>query len=885
MKSCLAALPKSLRNCILNAVRLLFVLGIVFLIGTPQTKATHMIGGEFSYTCVNSCTIRVEAVEYRRCFETAMLVPNINIYPATPGCVLPTTIGNMSTPVITELVPICPFITTSCNTQNSSFQGIEEFRAEVFYDLCNSYGCKFNLTWTSASRTPFTPSLVNPTSESYFYQTELDLTTPGICNSPPSFTASPNPYYCTRQSLTFSQAAIDPDGDSLSYELSPCMSSFQTPVAYAAGYSATQPLGPSWDITIDPVTGLVNLIAVPGNVIKAPVCIVVKEWHNGVHVNSVFRDIVFYMIDCPTVCGANLIEGNVHLDGNGNCSLDPGELQLENVLIKVNGGSSGIMQTDSAGYFKGYFPPGTYVIEPILPNNGLWVSNCPLIGSYTVTFPGVNGVSSNNDFGYMSTSICPYLNVMIGGNGPRPCNSFFLNVRAENTGTQAVYSSIVEVDFGPSFVYSNLLPSPGISFLSNTGSTARFSIDTLDIFEVRNFTLRAQLPCSSIYSGNTECIEARIYPDSLCQAPNPLWDQSHLVLTAGCFGDSLTCFTVSNTGSPATGNMLGATNWRLLENNVQIQTGTVQLCGGCDTTFCFPANGNTFRFEVNQRPFHPGFSHPSKVIERCGSPNDAIYLVLSHPLDDLDHFIDIACFEIARPYDPNAKYAIPTGVTAGRNYIDSTTSLHYHIDFQNLGNGSAIDVWIEDVLDPHLDLLTIQPGVSSHPYRFEVLQNRKMRFIFDNIMLPPASQDSSGSKGFVEFDVAQVPGNTFQDVIYNKADIFFDLNLPIQTNLVYHTIGWPVVPVQIELPSIQGNVKVWPNPTENEAYVQVEGIDALNPVRVELFSTIGQRVYSGEFKAGEVYRLDLKSLARGIYIYQLYQNGMTLKSGKIMLKN
>ncbi|MEZ4685749.1 MAG: hypothetical protein R3B47_06695 [Bacteroidia bacterium] len=52
-----------------------------------------------------------------------------------------------------------------------------------------------------------------------------------------------------------SYRAYDPDGDSLVYSLASCMQGATTPVTYNPGYSPQQPLGATWQASMDPVSG------------------------------------------------------------------------------------------------------------------------------------------------------------------------------------------------------------------------------------------------------------------------------------------------------------------------------------------------------------------------------------------------------------------------------------------------------------------------------------------------------------------------------------------------------------------------------------------------------------------------------------------------------
>ena len=80
---------------------------------------------------------------------------------------------------------------------------------------------------------------------------------------------------------------------------------------------------------------------------------------------------------------------------------------------------------------------------------------------------------------------------------------------------------------------------------------------------------------------------------------------------------------------------------------------------------------------------------------------------------------DIECVPVVNSYDPNQKLASPAGF-GPHHLIDPNLPIEYHIDFQNTGTDTAYTVVIRDTLSPQLDLLSLRPGASSHPYRVQL---------------------------------------------------------------------------------------------------------------------------------------------------------------------
>jgi hypothetical protein len=64
-----------------------------------------------------------------------------------------------------------------------------------------------------------------------------------------------------------------------------------------------------------------------------------------------------------------------------------------------------------------------------------------------------------------------------------------------------------------------------------------------------------------------------------------------------------------------------------------------------------------------------------------------------------------------------------------------------------------------------------------------------LSFRFDSINLPPASANDAGSRGYVIFRVKPKPGLTLPIEVRNGANIIFDANAPVFTNVVRNTIS------------------------------------------------------------------------------------------------
>jgi uncharacterized repeat protein (TIGR01451 family) len=157
-------------------------------------------------------------------------------------------------------------------------------------------------------------------------------------------------------------------------------------------------------------------------------------------------------------------------------------------------------------------------------------------------------------------------------------------------------------------------------------------------------------------------------------------------------------------------------------------------------------------------------------------------------------------------WDPNDKSVEPKGI-ASSNYIPNNQELNYLIRFQNTGNDTATNVIIIDTLATDLDITTFTYLAASHPVKINIINNI-VTFEFDSIMLPDSSVNMINSNGFIKFSIHPLPGLYPNIVLSNKADIFFDYNPPVSTNIVFNTIECWIVPSQPQIEFFSGFLSV-----------------------------------------------------------------------------
>ena len=147
---------------------------------------------------------------------------------------------------------------------------------------------------------------------------------------------------------------------------------------------------------------------------------------------------------------------------------------------------------------------------------------------------------------------------------------------------------------------------------------------------------------------------------------------------------------------------------------------------------------------------------------------------------------------VVTSWDPNEMCG-PQGV-GEQHYIAGEQTIGYTIMFENKAEAgdAAYRVRISDVLDEEVfDVCTVRFGGTSHDgvgYNWKMTrEGNRLSWDIEGIELPPNVNAPEG-EGFVTFTVGLKPGLPDGTVIRNKAEIIFDKNFPIETNVYTNTL-------------------------------------------------------------------------------------------------
>lgn len=302
------------------------VLLLAFLkIGT-EARATHAAGAELVYTWVSGNTYHFTFKFYRDC-ETGNAPEPTTLYLGGYNTCNGDIVGcppdqPMSKPAFYEGTQIpngslvgvgCPGYSTWCTDPSSTLPGYQEWH--YYKDITLPSQCNNWILYTSVNaRNGAIENLGNnPGGQTLRVEAKIN-NVDGQVNSSPQFTIKPIPYTCANIPFTYNNGAIDPDGDSLSFELanpltnpggdnqSGCPGSASSGIPYADFFgsipynNSDNPFNTNNTFSFNPFTGQMSFTAAAVTV--AVLSVKVHEYRNGHHIGFVIRDLQLIIRAC-----------------------------------------------------------------------------------------------------------------------------------------------------------------------------------------------------------------------------------------------------------------------------------------------------------------------------------------------------------------------------------------------------------------------------------------------------------------------------------------------------------------------------------------------------------------------------------------------------------
>lgn len=557
-----------------------------------------------------------------------------------------------------------------------------------------------------------------------------------------------------------------------------------------------------------------------------------------------------------------VIAGNIFGDSNENCQIDGGELALKQWIVTATGVDSFYAVSDANGNYAITCDTGTYALRAVLPS-AYWVDTLCSDSLTAAVSATTDTLTKNIPIG--KTIDCPALKVSVDAPFLRRCLPGPAYVVSYcNNGTAVSANTYAEITLDSDLV----LDSASIAYTSLGNNKYRFDIGAVGITDCGSFLMYIRVDCSVAVFAQSHCVEADIFPNTVCTPPSPLWDGARLDLTTDCQADSL-AFLITNTGN----NMSVPRSFTIIQDDVMYAQGNFNLYNLQLFTYKVPSNGSTWTFVTEQTPFFPGNKNLVGSFEGCGTNNQGVfslgYLVQYPQIGPFPSSTQLCLIDRAS-FDPNDKAVEPKGLGLDGT-IDKNQHLNYRIRFQNTGTDTAFLVVILDTLSQNLDLLSIRNVRSSHPMQMTILPGRILQFTFANILLPDSNVNEQASHGYVSFEIDLIDDLYIGTEITNTAFIYFDQNQSVITNTTLNTIGelfktWLSV---TDISNSENRVAFYPNPTQGLLNFSIAG-DALGVVEVSIIGIQGQQLFQKQInRANEPLQLDLSHLPMGVYLLKV----------------
>ena len=474
----------------------------------------------------------------------------------------------------------------------------------------------------------------------------------------------------------------------------------------------------------------------------------------------------------------NALTGKVAIDENNNCFPENGEQGLEDWLVVARGVNQTFYSTtDANGAYFMELESGDYSVEVISPGD-YWEA-CD-----DIAFVAIDNLydTTSQDFNFNDLSImCADMEIDLSTPFLDYCEENIYDIIYRNNGTVASSGAMVDIILPASFSYV----SSTANFIGQDDSLYTFNIADVPVNGTGNFQITVEHDCTVDIQGLTHEVQARISPDEICLPQDPTWDEASIELRAEVVGENVH-FIIENAG---TGDMGIALTGVIIEDWLLPRTEPIQLNSLEFDTIIVTPEGKTVRLEVPQTPGHPGQSNPSITVEGVGTNTSGGFTtgyVNHYPEDDANPFSSIDAQISYDNFLPNALRAYPRGYGSERA-IAPNGDIEYHLRFQHTGSDTLSWLYIENELPKELNVETLRPGASSHPYDYEVVGDGVVRFNFIDINLVGDEIDEAASYGFIKFRISQRPdlpdGTGFFNIITVQKP-----NERVRSNGVWHTI-------------------------------------------------------------------------------------------------
>lgn len=203
-----------MKRKIYSSIKCFVTLLSLIIVNSTCLKASHLPGGDIEYQCVGPNQYILKATFFVKCPSSLGTTININ---RTNTCGLTNTAIPLTCYVCKqEVSQLCPQDLPNSKCNGGTLPGVYMYKYQsqvVTIPPCDSWTFSYSLCCRNTT--------VNVTGTPTFYVETKMYSQTEPCNTTPSWTAQPIPYYCVNQPVTHNWGIVEPDGHTMIFQLVP----------------------------------------------------------------------------------------------------------------------------------------------------------------------------------------------------------------------------------------------------------------------------------------------------------------------------------------------------------------------------------------------------------------------------------------------------------------------------------------------------------------------------------------------------------------------------------------------------------------------------------------------------------------------------------------
>ncbi|MFN4254274.1 MAG: hypothetical protein ACK4Q5_04640 [Saprospiraceae bacterium] len=451
------------------------------------------------------------------------------------------------------------------------------------------------------------------------------------------------------------------------------------------------------------------------------------------------------------------VEGRVVFDLNNNCQADAGEPPAAGWFVAATDTATRWIVTDPNGAFAFPTGDGDLTLAPRAPDSS-WVLCTP---SQQVSAGAANPVAGATFLVQAKDGDCPRTEVSLTQPDLVRCRRSKFFVTVQNKGLGESGDLLLNLSLDPA-----LRAVSASEPFTALGHTLEFAVPPMGRLSQKTIAVEAELACD-VQIGATHTAAARLLPLECA----PAWSGPRFAVEGSCTGDEAR-FSLKNDGG---GGPTASTRYRVLADDLLASDWSdVALPEGAPAhELVFPADGRTWRVELEQAPGFPLESRPAAVLEACGKGSSGLHSIAAANIWPFDE----GAPDVAAVLMPNTT-GVPNKVAEARhglgtyNLIDDTGWLEFTARARNPLTENVEEVEFRLRFSPTLDVSSFQVAAGNAPVQLGFQDAETLRATMSGLQL------GAGESAMLRFRVrplAGTPPDSGQASLFRvAADAYFD---------------------------------------------------------------------------------------------------------------